>query len=142
MTRNISMILVARKLALLLSGLTASGIAATILFAPDTFYSAYGIELAGNTNLINELKAPSGLLFIAGVLMLAGLFHARLTSVSLTAAAAVFLAFGLSRLSSMIVDGVPNSSLVGAAILEIAIGAFCLLVLMPGWNKHDAYTTD
>jgi hypothetical protein len=133
--------LVTRKLMLLFSGLTASGIAATIIFAPDAFYASYEINLAGNTNLTNELKASAGALFVAGLLMLLGVFRARLTFVSLVAASTIYLAYGLSRLLSIAIDGIPHSSLVAAAIFEIAIGVACLLALLPelnGYNKHSS----
>ena len=87
------------KLVLLLSGLVASGIAGMILFVPHTFYAAYGIELAGNTDLTNELKAPAGALFVAGLLMIAGVFRTQLTFVSLaTATAMAMLMQGKSTL--------------------------------------------
>ncbi len=134
--------LLACRLVLLIAGLVAIGIAVTILFAPDGFYAAYGIELAGNTNLTNELKAPAGVLLVAGLLMLAGVFRAQLTTVSLTAAAAIYLPYGLSRLLSISIDGVPHSGLVAAAIFEIAVGTVCLLALIPGRNGHIAHTTN
>lgn len=134
--------LLTRKLVLLFSGLVASGIAATILFAPDAFYAAYEIELAGNTNLTNELKASAGPLFVAGLLMLSGVFRAKLTFVSLAAATAIYLAYGLSRFLSIAVDGVPHSGLVGAAIFEISIGVICLLALVPDLNRYNVRTTN
>ena len=134
--------LLARRLVLLMAGIVAIGIAVTILFAPEAFYAAYGIELAGNTNLTNELKAPAGVLLVAGLLMLAGVFRAQLTTVSLTAAAAIYLPYGLSRLLSISIDGVPDSGLVGAAIFEIAVGAVCLLALIPGRDGRIAHTTN
>jgi hypothetical protein len=66
------------RVLLLASGLLAAGIAATILFAPDAFYTGYGIDVGSNVNLANELKAPAGLLLIAGLLMLIGVFRAVL----------------------------------------------------------------
>lgn len=134
--------LVARRLVLLIAGIVAIGIAATILFAPEGFYAAYGIELAGNTNLTNELKAPAGVLLVAGLLMLAGVFRAQLTNVSLTAATAIYLPYGLSRLLSFALDGVPNSALVSAAIFEIAVGAVCLLALIPVRDGRIAHPTN
>ena len=130
-----------RKLTLLLSGLVACGIAVTILFAPDSFYTAYGIELAGNTSLVNELKAPAGVLFIAGLLMLAGVVRARLTAVSLKVAAAIYLAYWTSRFLSFAIDGVPHSALVGAAAFEIASGGICLLALLPDLAGRTTRTT-
>lgn len=137
MKTNNSRYMAARRLTLLLSGLVASGIALTILFAPDSFYTAYGIKLAGNTSLINELKAPAGALFVAGLLMLAGVVRTQLTTVSLKVAAAVYLTYGASRFLSFAIDGVPHSALVDAATFEIAIGAICLIALLPDLARHN-----
>lgn len=115
---------------LLASGLIAAGIAATILFAPGAFYAGYGIDIGANVSLVNELKAPAGVLFLAGLLMIAGVFKSELTISSLATAAAVYLSYGLSRILSMAIDGVPHSGLVSAAAIEIAIGAICLVDLM------------
>ncbi len=120
----------ATKGLLLTSGLLAAGIAATILFAPDAFYASYGIEVSSNVSLANELKASAGMLFIAGLLMLAGVIRTELTVASLGTATVTFLSYGLSRLLSMAIDGVPHSGLVSAAVLEIAIGVICLIVFM------------
>ena len=123
--------LLARRLLLLINGTVAVGIAVTILFAPHGFYAAYGIDLAGNTNLTNELKAPAGVLFVSGFLMLAGMFRTQLMTASLIAATAIYLPYGLSRLLSIAIDGVPDGGLVAAAVFEISVGAVCLLALKP-----------
>lgn len=115
---------------LLTSGLFAAGIAATILFAPDAFYAGYGIDTGSDVSLANELKAPAGMLLIAGLLMLAGVVRTELTGASLGTASLIYLSYGLSRLLSMVIDGIPHSGLVSAAMLEIAIGLVCLLVFM------------
>lgn len=115
---------------LLASGLIAAGIAAMILFAPNTFYAGYGIEIGANVSLANELKAPAGLLLLAGLLMLAGVFRSKFAISSLATATAVYLSYGLSRILSMANDGVPHSGLVSAATIEVAIGAICFVDLM------------
>ena len=56
---------------LLAAGLLATGIAATILAAPDPFYAGYGIDISSNVSLANELKAPAGALVSAAMLELA-----------------------------------------------------------------------
>ena len=114
---------------LLTSGLLAAGIAAIILFAPDAFYAGYGIDIGSNVNLTNELKAPAGVLLVAGLLMLTGVFRVKLAVLSLTIATVIYLSYGLSRLLSMAIDGVPNTALVMAAVLEIAVGVACFLGL-------------
>ena len=122
---------------LLLSGLVAVAIAATILAAPEAFYASYDIDLGGNVDLVNELKAPAGALLVAGLLMLAGVVRTDLAPVSFGTAAAVYLSYGGSRLVSMLVDGVPNESLVSAAVVEILIGAVCLFGLTRIRNRKN-----
>lgn len=117
------------RVLLLASGLLAAGIAATILFAPDAFYTGYGINVGSNANLANELKAPAGLLLIAGLLMLIGVFRTGFVVPSLAIAMVIYLSYGASRLLSMTIDGVPGNALVAAAILEITGGVACFFGL-------------
>ena len=118
------------RLILPASGLVAISIASAILFAQDDFYSGYGIGIEGNVNLANELKAPTGALLAAGLLMLAGVFRTEFACTSLTTATVIYLSYGLSRLSSMSMDGIPHDGLVGAAIFELVMGVVCLLGLL------------
>ena len=97
-----------RRLVLLLSGLIAVAIAVTILFLPEFFYASYGIEVAGDAALKNELKAPSGLLLAGGALMLLGAFRVEWTTHALVAAAVVYLSYGFSRVASFALDGMPG----------------------------------
>lgn len=127
------------KVILLASGVVAVGIATTILFAPEVFYAGYGIEIGGDPTLVNELKAPAGALLIAGLLMFAGVFRTELVMVSLTTASVVYLSYGLSRLLSIVMDGLPDSSLVGAAVIELGIGAACLLALLRAREMNTRY---
>jgi hypothetical protein len=108
----------------------AAGIAATILFVPSALYGSYGIDIGSNISLASELKAPAGLLFIAGLLMLAGAFRSEFAIPSLATAAGVYLSYGLARILSMAIDGVPHSGLVSAAVIEVVIGAISLVDLM------------
>jgi hypothetical protein len=130
------------KLTLLVSGLVAVGIAGTILLAPEVFYAGYGIDVEGDATLVNELKAPAGVLLAAGMLMFAGVFRADLVMVSLTTASVVYLSYGLSRLLSIAVDGLPDSGIVSAAGIELGIGAACLAALLyaRAINTHHVST--
>lgn len=114
---------------LLASGLLATGIAATILSAPDPFYAGYGIDVSSDASLANELKAPAGTLLVAGLLMLVGVVKSAYAVMSLAIGSVIYLSYGLSRLLSIAVDGVPHSALVSAAMLELAIGVGCVLGL-------------
>lgn len=115
---------------LLASGLLATTIATMILLAPGAFYGGYGIDIGADASLASELKAPAGALLLAGVLMTAGTFRSAFIVPSLATAAAVYLSYGLSRILSMAIDGIPHSGLVSAATIELAIGGVCLLDLL------------
>jgi hypothetical protein len=115
---------------LLASGLLATGIAATILAAPEPFYAGYGIDVSSNVSLANELKAPAGTLLVAGLLMLVGVVKPEYAVTSLATGSVIYLSYGLSRLLSIAVDGFPHSALVSAAMLELTLGAVCLLGLV------------
>ncbi len=118
------------RLVLILSALVAIAIAGTILIAPGVFYAGYGIEVAGNATLANELKAPAGALLVAGLLMSVGAFRRRFAVVSLATASVVYLSYGAARVLSIAVDGMPHSGMVSAAVIEIVIGAVCLMTLL------------
>lgn len=124
---------------LLASGSIATCIAIMILFAPTAFYAGYGIDIGADVSLANELKAPAGVLLLAGFLMLAGVFKSKLTMLSLGTASTVYLSYGLSRALSMASDGVPHAGLVGATVIEIAIGTICLVDLMRHRNSVVAH---
>lgn len=118
------------KAALLVSGLIAIVIGSAILAIPTPFYATYGIELATNVSLLNEIRASGGALLASGILISSGVFVARLTFTSLLFSSLLYLCYGLSRILSTIVDGLPNEGLVQSAVLEIVIGLACLLALV------------
>ena len=115
---------------LLASGLLATGIATTILVAPDPFYAGYGIDVSADVSLANELKAPAGTLLVAGLLMLVGVVKPGYAVTSLAIGSVIYLSYGLSRLLSIAIDGFPHGALVSAAVIELVLGAVCLLGLI------------
>jgi hypothetical protein len=115
---------------LVLAGLTAGAIGATILFAPAAFHATHGIELGADASLLSEVRAPGGALLVLGLLMLVGVFARSFTLASTSIAAAVYLAYGAARLLSLALDGVPDPGLVAAAGIELAIGAACAVALV------------
>ena len=121
---------IVQKAVLLISGLTAIFIGGSILASPDAFYTAYGISLAEDVSLTNELRASGGSVVMLGVLTLAGLAFARLALASTLLAAAMYLAYGASRLLSLGLDGQPDAGLVTAMIAELVIGFAGLAALI------------
>ena len=114
---------------LVASSLIASGIGASILFAPAPFHATHGIELPDSVSLLSEVRAPGGALLLLGVLMGLGAFLRRWTHTSTVLVTAVYLSYGVSRLWSLAVDGVPHEGLVGATGIELLIGTFGAIAL-------------
>lgn len=116
------------KTVLFVSGLIAIGVGGAILFAPETFYATNGIELGDNSSLLSEVRASGGALLSIGVLIMLGAFVAKLTFTSVVVSSLFYLSYGLSRILSMAVDGMPAQGIVQAAALEFAIGLVCIVV--------------
>ena len=117
------------KAVLFISGLIASVIGGAIVTIPTAFYATYGIELGGNVSLFNEIRASGGALLATGILIFSGAFVSRLTFTSLVVATLLYLSYGLSRILSTVIDGVPDEGLVQSAVLEIVIGLVCAFSL-------------
>jgi hypothetical protein len=100
-----------------------------ILASPTDFYASNNIELDANVSLLNELKAPAGLLLAAGLFMIGAIFVSSQAETALWLAALVYLSYAGSRFVSMVFDGVPAAGLVQAAALEGIVGVACLAVL-------------
>ena len=117
------------KIVLCVSGLIAITVGGMIQLSPVDFYAANNIDIGGNVNLLNEIRASSGALLAYGALIFTGAFVSQLTFVSMVLSTLLFLSYGLSRFTSMVVDGMPVNSLVGAGIVEVLVGLFCLFCL-------------
>ena len=101
-----------------------------ILAAPADFYAANDIELGADVSLVNELKAPAGLLLAAGLFMLAAIVVQSQADTALWLAALIYLSYAGARLASMAFDGLPAAGLVHAAAIEGSVGLACLAVLL------------
>jgi hypothetical protein len=114
------------RMVLFLSGLIATGIGGAILFLPAAFHATNGIDLGGNSSLLSEVRAPGGALMASGILIMSGTFVAKLTFTSAVVSTLLYFSYGLSRILSMAVDGLPAERLVQAAVLELVIGLVCV----------------
>lgn len=111
------------------SGVILLGIGGAILLAPKAFHASNGITLESNASLMSEMRAPGGLLFASGLVILTSLFLPGLRQVSLFLATFVYGTFGLSRLLSVVLDGLPSAGIVGAIMIELFLAAMGLWIL-------------
>jgi hypothetical protein len=118
------------KTILFISGLIGIGVGGAILFMPITFFATSGIDLSGNVSLLNEIRPSGGALLASGMLILLGVFVAKLTFTSLVLSILLYLSYGISRILSITIDGIPAGILVMVAGLEIVIGLVCVFALI------------
>ena len=115
---------------LLLSGALLMLIGGFALFFPDAFFGTNGIVLPNDPSLRSEMRAPTGLLLMAGVIIGASAFRRSMTILGLGLTALVYGTYGLSRLVSFGLDGAPVDGLVSAMLIELVLGALALIALM------------
>ncbi|WP_321393903.1 DUF4345 domain-containing protein [Emcibacter sp.] len=120
---------VTTKVFLAISGIILIGIGGALMFIPVAFQASVGIALGDNINLLSETRAPGGFLFAAGIIILTGSFRAKMVHTSLVLSSLVYLSYGISRILSIVMDGVPDQSLIAATAVEIIIGAPGLFLL-------------
>jgi hypothetical protein len=118
------------KALLIVAGLSGIAIGGALLFQPIAFEASAGIHLENDVNMLSEVRAPGGALLAGGVLIFIGAFIPTLTYTSVLLATLFFLSYGLSRILSMIIDGVPTTSLVMATLAEVIIGILSIAILL------------
>jgi len=107
-------------------------IGTAILFAPNAFHGNNGIALGSNPNLLSEIRAPGALLAASGILILMGAFRNDMRSRAAQISVLVYGSFGIARVVSIALDGMPSSSLIGAMVLEFTVAILGLAVLSGG----------
>lgn len=122
--------LFAPRVILLLAGTVASLVGLADLLVPVQIEAGVGVVVGTAPALLNELRASGGGLLAVGCFILAGAFIAELTSAATLLAAIVYLGFASGRLLSLAVDGLATPPLFFVNAIEIAIGAWSLIVFL------------
>lgn len=107
---------------LTIAGLLLTLIGSGTLLMPETIKAAAGIDLGGNVNVLNDLRASAAVILSFALLLLAGAFSEKLRFTSSLIAPMLFLALGVGRLLSISMDGMPVDGLVQATGLEFVLG--------------------
>ena len=96
------------------------------MFAPKAFLETSHVFIDRDPGLMSELTAPSGILIITGALMILGAFKLRFANIALLIGAIVYGSYGLGRLVSMGLHGLPSASLITATVIEFAVAVVLL----------------
>ncbi|MEV4477423.1 MULTISPECIES: DUF4345 domain-containing protein [Nonomuraea] len=115
---------------LFVAGLVLIVIGAANLFAPVAFHQANGIMVVADAGLLSETRAAGGVLLTAGVFIMVGAFSTRFAVAAAAVGATGYLAYALSRLLGIALDGVPAGGLVLAAVVESVLGLACAYSLL------------
>ena len=122
---------------LLIAGLLLLTIGSAILLVPHAFHGSNGIILGDNPNLLSEIRAPGGLLAASGIMILASAIRVRLRASAVQLTTLVYGSFGLARLVSMALDGMPSNSIVGATVLELVVASIGSALLLQARARKD-----
>jgi hypothetical protein len=119
------------KSILSISGLVVIGVGGTILLMPVAFYAvANDVDLRGQVNLLNEIRAGGGGLLVLGILILSGAFVKKLTFSSIVISIGLYFSYGIARILSMMLDGKPSGGIVVTTVAEILIGLLGVFTLV------------
>lgn len=111
------------KIALMLSGAILALIGGALMLFPQAFLETSGVFVDRDPGLMSELTAPSGVLIVTSALMFFGAFKPRFTRLALFVGTVVYGSYGIGRVISLSLHGLPSESLITATVIEIAIAA-------------------
>jgi hypothetical protein len=107
---------------LFLAGLIFIIVGGANFIVPIEFGTRNGAVLGDNMSMLSEMRGFGALLFVSGWIILLGAFFKNLTYTSAFIAPLMYLFFGVGRVLSIVVDGMPADTLVKATVVEIVVG--------------------
>ena len=112
-------------------------IGGAVLITPHAFYANDGVILGNNPSLLSEIRASGGLLAGGALVIFAGIFRPMLRSLAMTLSVLIYGSFGLSRLLSLTLDGMPYNNLLVATAIELTAAAagIAMLYLQPNTDS-------
>ena len=130
-TRYISLV------TLFICGAVLLVIGVSITLSPIQFYNSSGIELPNNIDLLNELRAPAAMLIGAGCLILLSLSAKSLRPQAWLVSTLVYLSYGIGRVIGFGLDGIPNESILLAAVIELFLGIISFYMMIQITGQQD-----
>ncbi|MEM6867498.1 MAG: DUF4345 domain-containing protein [Cyanobacteria bacterium P01_C01_bin.121] len=112
-----------------ISGLLLLIIGSNILLMPQSFYASDGVLLGNNPSLLSEVRASGGMLTGSALVIFAGIFRPTLRSLAMTLSVLIYGSFGLARLLSLTIDGMPSNNLLVAIVVELTVAAIGITML-------------
>jgi hypothetical protein len=107
------------KAYLTLSGLVLGAVGGFISLTPITYLDHFKIYVSQNISFISDLRSMGGNLIIFGFLALLGSFNKRFEKTATLTTFIVFASYAIFRILAILFDGLPNNTILVAAIIEI-----------------------
>lgn len=111
------------RLSLVGAGGIALLIGGALMASPKAFLEMSHVFVDPDPNLMSEMTAPGGVLILTGLLLLVGAIRRRFANLALIIGAVIYGSYGIGRLVSMALHGLPADSLMVATVIELAIAA-------------------
>ncbi|MDW3648268.1 MAG: DUF4345 domain-containing protein [Bacteroidia bacterium] len=119
---------------LILSSIIGLYVGVGLLFFPISFQAQSEIILGDNISLLSDTRASGTVIVFASLLILLGIFRIAWTYISLLVSSLIFLSYGIGRILSLLLDGMPSQGLFVAMILELLIGFWGFILLRKQQN--------
>lgn len=103
------------------SGALLGLIGGALMASPKAFLELSHVYVERDPGLMSELTAPSGLLALAGAFLMLGAMKQRVANPALIVGAIVYGSYGIGRLVSIGLHGLPPGSLITATVIELVM---------------------
>jgi len=112
-----------------IAALMLLNVGGSILLTPQAFYAGDGVLLSNDPSLLSEVRASGGMLAGGALVIFAGIVRPSMRSLAMALSVLIYGSFGLSRLLSLTLDGMPSHSLLIATAIELTVAAIGLTML-------------
>lgn len=112
-----------------LNGWVAVLIGCFILIDPETMFSSYGLPTDLSAGLMSELRAPGGLLISSGLLIVRNSLTTQRHQRGLQVSILVYGSYGIARLLSISLDGLPPAEILTAMGIELGLVLLSIIAL-------------
>jgi len=123
------------KIVLFISSVLLIVVGFHTLKSPIAMYVRSGAVLPNDVNILNSVRASSCLLLGCGLLIMLGIVIKKLTYTSTLLTILVYYSYGIGRVISILVDGMPSKEIIQATIVEFIVGSIALLCWLKYRNK-------
>lgn len=117
------------RFSLLITGLIALYVGASISLIPDSFYTSYQINLPEGPSLRSDLRGTGVLLLGVALYILCAVFLRAQRRAAIAVGILVFAAYVVGRGIGLVVDGLPVSTVLGAWATEF----IAMVLLLLAW---------